>query len=390
MASFSSFSYQATLLTLAIFFASYASTSSSSSTTVNASRATQAGHFTKIFAFGDSYTDTGNTKSDTGPNGFMHVSKPPYGMTFFHQPTNRYSDGRLVIDFVAEALSLPYLPPYLNLKANKVHGVNFAVAGATAINHSFFVRNNLTLNRTPQSILTELAWFKKFFNSQVCRGTKLRNCKALMSDSLFWIGEIGANDIAYNLGSTVSNALIQKLTMDSVTLFLQELLDMGAKYIVVQGAPPTGCLPLALTLAAPDDRDEIGCVASANNQSYHHNSLLQVRLKYLRRRYPHAIISYADYWNAYQTIMKNTHKYGFTKPFMACCGTGGPPLNFDIFSTCGSQAASIACPNPAKFINWDGVHLTEGMYKVVADLLLRGGYMHPPFNFLLSSRSRGV
>ncbi|KAF9587687.1 hypothetical protein IFM89_004519 [Coptis chinensis] len=381
MASFVSFSFQITFLILAIFI----SHTSSSPTTVNSSRH-DAYHFTKIFAFGDSYTDTGNTKSGTGPTGFMQVSKLPYGISFFHHPTNRYTDGRLVIDFVAEALSLPYLPPYLNAKANQLHGLNFAVAGATAIKHSFFVQNNLTQNRTPQSLLTELAWFKQFLKSRDCRGTKLPECNALMTDSLFWIGEIGVNDIAYNLGSSVSNALIQKLTIDSITLFLQEMLNLGAKYIVVQGAPPTGCLPLALTLAATDDRDDIGCVASANNQTYHHNSLLQTRLQYLRRRYPHAIISYADYWNAYHIIMKNTQKYGFTEPFKACCGSGGAPYNFDIFATCASQAASKACPNPAQYINWDGVHLTEAMYKVVADLFLHGGYTHPPFDFLLSSR----
>lgn len=178
-------------------------------------------HFTRIFAFGDSYTDTGNTKSGTGPQGFMQVSNPPYGMTHFHHSTNRYSDGRLVIDFVAETLSLPYLPPYLNPKADRSHGVNFAVAGATAIDHSFFVRNNLTLNITPQSILTELAWFRKFLKSRGCNGTDLPACRAIMKDSLFWIGEIGVNDFAYNLGATVPDTLVQKLAIDSITLFLQ-------------------------------------------------------------------------------------------------------------------------------------------------------------------------
>ncbi|PIA51458.1 hypothetical protein AQUCO_01100355v1 [Aquilegia coerulea] len=384
MASLTSYCYKIILLILSSFFISYTSSSSSATHTTRIAN----DRFTKIFAFGDSYTDTGNTKSDTGPSGFMQVSKPPYGMTHFHHPTNRYTDGRLVIDFVTEELSLPYLPPYLDPKADKFHGVNFAVGGATAITNSFFVRNNLTLDRTPQSILTELAWFKKYFKSRGCQGTKSPECKALMTESLFWIGEIGANDFVYNLAATIPHNIIQKLAIDSITLFLKELLDMGAKYIVVQGIPTTGCLPLALTLSAPDDRDDIGCVASVNNQTYHHNSLLQVRLKYLRKRYPHAIISYADFWNAYSKIMKNTRNYGFLEPFRTCCGTGGPPYNFDPLATCGSQTASKPCSHPARYINWDGIHLTEAMYKRVADLLLHGGYTNPPFDFLLSSRRR--
>ncbi|CAH9104493.1 unnamed protein product [Cuscuta europaea] len=91
----------------------------------------------RIYAFGDSFTDTGNTHSATGPSSFTYVSNPPYGRTFFHRPTNRYSDGRLVIDFVTQALSLPFLPPYLNPNADRSYGVNFAVGGSTAIDHRF-------------------------------------------------------------------------------------------------------------------------------------------------------------------------------------------------------------------------------------------------------------
>ncbi|KAL5717852.1 hypothetical protein ACHQM5_010813 [Ranunculus cassubicifolius] len=370
-------SHQIALLTLIIFFNSHTT-----------STATPKDHFTAIFAFGDSYTDTGNTRSnaDSGPNGFRQVSYPPYGMTHFGHPTNRYSDGRLVIDFVAESLLLPYLPPYLNQKADKTHGVNFAVAGSTAIKHEFFVRNNLTLNTTPQSLLTQLTWFKSFLKNRGCQDKKSPTCNGLVTDSLFWIGEIGANDYAYNLGKTVPETVIQKLTMESITLFLQELLSMGAKYIVVQGIPPTGCLPLAMALGANEEKDKIGCLASVNNQSSRHNSLLQDRLDYFRKQYPHAIISYADYYNAYHMIMENSTKYGFREPFMACCGTGGPPLNFDLFNTCGSPKASKACSSPAQYINWDGVHLTEDMYKVVSDLFLHGGYTRPSFDFLKSSR----
>ncbi|KAF8390572.1 hypothetical protein HHK36_025099 [Tetracentron sinense] len=379
----------ASLITLFITILIISSASSSSSTT--AANGTFEGHFTKIYAFGDSYTDTGNTKSSTGPNAFVYVSNPPYGSTFFGRSTNRYSDGRLVIDFVAEALSLPYSPPYLNKKADTSHGVNFAVAGSTAINHNFFVRNNLGLDITPQSIQTQLIWFNKFLASRGCRGTARSSgrCRELFDDALFWVGEIGANDYAYSIGSSVSSSTIQNLAVKSVTGVLQALLKKGAKYMVVQGLPLTGCLPLAMTLAATDDRDNIGCVASANNQSHSHNLILQAKLQDLRTQYPHAVIIYADYWHAYHVIMKYAVNFGFKEPFNACCGSSAAPYNFDVFATCGSPA-SRACPNPAQFINWDGVHLTEAMYKVVADMFLRNGYCQPSFKFLLSSKSRGA
>ncbi|ERM99738.1 hypothetical protein AMTR_s00099p00110810 [Amborella trichopoda] len=44
----------------------------------------------------------------------------------------RYSDGRLVIDFVAKSLGLPYLSAYLDsVGTNFSHGANFATAGST-------------------------------------------------------------------------------------------------------------------------------------------------------------------------------------------------------------------------------------------------------------------
>ncbi|XP_022736757.1 GDSL esterase/lipase At3g48460-like [Durio zibethinus] len=343
--------------------------------------------FKKIYAFGDSFTDTGNTESLTGPNGFVHVSNPPYGTTFFHHPTNRYSDGRLVIDFVAESLSLPFLPPYRNSKGNRAYGVNFAVAGSTAINHAFFVKNNLSLDITPESIQTQMIWFNKYLESQGCKGPESGpKCKDALDDALFWVGEIGVNDYAYTLGSTVSDETIRKLAIYSFTEFLQALLKKGAKYVVVQALPTAGCLPLAMTLAPSDDRDDIGCVKSVNNQSDMHNLVLQSKLSDLRRQFPQAVIVYADYWNAYRMVMKNPGKYGFKESFKACCGTGDP-YNFEVFNTCGNPSVT-ACSNPSEYINWDGVHLTEAMYKVVAGMFLNGNLSNPPFKSLLERKQR--
>ncbi|KAM6544880.1 hypothetical protein CsatB_025616 [Cannabis sativa] len=342
--------------------------------------------FKKIYAFGDSFTDTGNTKSVSGPSGFNHGSDPPYGMTFFHHPTNRYSDGRLVIDFVAESLSLPYLPPYRYVKGNSANGVNFAVAGSTAIDHEFFVKNNLTLDITLQSIQTQLQWFDKYLEENVgCKAQDV-NCKVGdFHDALFWVGEIGANDYAYTIGSTVSGDTIRKLAMISYTQFLTALLKKGAKYVVVQGFPMTGCLPLAMTLAAEDDRDNIGCVKSVNNQSYTHNLAILNLVKSLRRQFPKAIITYADYWTSYLTVMQSPAKFGIKETFKACCGMGGEPYNIDVFSFCGAPSTK-ACLNPSQYVNWDGVHLTEAMYKVVSNMFLKGSLMNPPFSFLLDRK----
>ncbi|XP_074325411.1 GDSL esterase/lipase At3g48460-like isoform X2 [Apium graveolens] len=336
--------------------------------------------FGKIYAFGDSYTDTGNTGSATGPSSFSYVSNLPYGQTFFHHPTNRYSDGRLVIDFVAESFSLPFLPPYRNTTADKSSGVNFAVAGSTAIEHEFFVKNNLTHDTTPESLGTQLSWFTEFLEGQGCVDTKttLQTCKAVFDDALIWVGEIGANDYAYAVGSSVSDQTIQELAIKRATDFLE--------YVVVQGLPPTGCLTLALSLFREDYRDNTGCVGSLNKQSYSHNTIYQAKLQVFREQFPDAIIVYADYWNAYRDVINNAHIYGFNELYKVCCGSSGGQYNYDPSGSCGSPVSST-CANPSEYINWDGVHLTDGMYKVVSDLFLRGALTSPPFQYLLSMRN---
>ncbi|GLT59027.1 hypothetical protein SLA2020_318750 [Shorea laevis] len=63
--------------------------------------------FEAIFNFGDSNSDTG------GFWAAFPAQSGPFGMTYFKRPAGRASDGRLVIDFLAEALGLPFLSPYL-------------------------------------------------------------------------------------------------------------------------------------------------------------------------------------------------------------------------------------------------------------------------------------
>lgn len=168
---------------------------------------------------------------------------------------------------------------------------------------------------------------------------------------------------------------------------LQAILSKGAKYLVVQGLPPTGCLTLAMALAPENDRDAWGCVGNSNKQSYNHNTILQAKLNDLRKKYPDAVIVYADYWDSYISVLKDPKKYGIKELFKACCGSNSAPYNFDILSTCGSSMAT-SCPNPSEYINWDGVHLTEAMYKAVADSFLLGKFCQPPFEYLLSMKRR--
>jgi phospholipase/lecithinase/hemolysin len=82
--------------------------------------------FPAIFNFGDSNSDTG------GLSALFGQAPPPAGETYFRKPAGRYSDGRLIIDFIAQRLGLPYLRAYLDaVGSNFTHGANFATSGST-------------------------------------------------------------------------------------------------------------------------------------------------------------------------------------------------------------------------------------------------------------------
>ena len=75
------------------------------------------GKYHALFNFGDSLADAGNLIQNGTPE-ILATARLPYGQTYFGRATGRCSDGRLVVDFLAEALKLPsFLPPYLSVSS---------------------------------------------------------------------------------------------------------------------------------------------------------------------------------------------------------------------------------------------------------------------------------
>ncbi|KAK8914516.1 GDSL esterase/lipase [Platanthera zijinensis] len=170
-----------------------------------------------------------------------------------------------------------------------------------------------------------------------------------------------------------------------------EILKKGAKKVFVEGVPPIGCLPMILSRhLLPDhgDGDGDGCHSVINGNIKAHNSLLEEKLKELRRHFPDAIIFYVDVFAAHLSVVKEFKANGFEESFKVCCGAGGgAPYNFNYSSMCGSPEASVACSQPSKYINWDGIHLTEAMNKRVAHLISHDGHCRPSFSGAFFNKS---
>lgn len=164
---------------------------------------------------------------------------------------------------------------------------------------------------------------------------------------------------------------------------------MGAKYVIAQGMPPTGCLAFSMETYSVTDRDDIGCIGSVNDLSNIHNKIFQQNLRGLRKEFPGAVIAYADYDSAYRYVMKNAGDYGINHLFRACCGSGPGEYNFNYLALCGS-IFSTSCTDPSQYINWDGFHLTEAMYKAISELFFTETAIYPSFRHLLEHKRRSV
>ena len=95
---------------------------------------------------------------------------------------------------------------------------------------------------------------------------------------------------------------------------IQELIELGADTLVVPGNLPIGCSSSYLTYFQSSNKHdydmETGCIKWLNEFAKYHNKLLLTEINRIRELNPHALIVYADYYNAAMTLYRSPQKYG--------------------------------------------------------------------------------
>lgn len=346
--------------------------------------------YPRVFSFGDSLADTGNFRFYYGNNSGEPALRQPYGETFFRRATGRFSNGRLVLDFIADTMGLPFVRPYLSGRRAEdfASGANFAVGGATALGPDFFRSRGFDIGDGRVHLGMEMKWFHDLLEL-LCRSGR-SGCSDIMSQSLFIVGEIGGNDYNLPMLSRVPIEKIRSFTpsvIAKISSTITELIGLGAKTLVVPGNLPIGCVPKYLLIFKSDDKEdyepETGCLRWMNEFSEYHNKLLLDEMEKLRKTNPTVTIIYADYYGAAMEIFRSPERFGIEEPLVACCGGEGP-YGVSLSTACGYGDYKV-CDNPDKYGSWDGFHPSEAAYKAIAMGLLRGTYTQPSIASTTSS-----
>ncbi|XP_006357594.1 GDSL esterase/lipase At3g26430-like [Solanum tuberosum] len=344
-------------------------------------------NFAAIFNFGDSNSDTGGLSAAFGQAPY------PNGVTSFHAPAGRFSDGRLLIDFIAEGLDLPYLSAFLDsIGSNFSHGANFATAGST-------IRpQNTTMGQSgysPISLDVQGVQFSDFHTrSQIIRQKgnifgQLLPKEEDFSQALYTF-DIGQNDLTAGYKLNMSTDQVKAYVPDLLSQLsnvIKKVYARGGRSFWIHNTGPVGCLPYVMDrfMITAAQVDKYGCANPFNEVSKYFNLLLKKTVVQLRKELPLAAFTYVDVYSVKYSLIGHAKKLGFENPFLACCGHGGK-YNYNRFIKCGSKKVvngkeiviASSCKDPSVRVSWDGTHFTEAANKWIFDQIVNGSFSDPP------------
>ncbi|KAI3898399.1 hypothetical protein MKX03_007913 [Papaver bracteatum] len=271
-----------------------------------------------IIVFGASMVDAGNN------NPLPTLSKcnfAPYGRDLEGgKATGRFSNGRIVTDFISQAFgNKPLVPAYLDSSygiEDFATGVTFASGGTGFDNKTADVSSAIPLWK-------EVEYFKDY-------KTRLAT-------------------LYENFPTGIANK------------FIVELYRLGARKISLGGLPPLGCLPIRRTLVAGHAcNEEFNTVAKS----------FDLKLKSLAAKLSGALqgskVVFSDIYHILMDVIREPSLYGFENVRNGCCGSG----RFEVSYLC-HRWNPLTCKDASKYAFWDAVHPSEKLHFIIANNMMR-------------------
>ncbi|XP_028774732.1 GDSL esterase/lipase At1g71691 [Neltuma alba] len=316
-----------------------------------------------LFVIGDSSVDSG-TNNFLGT--FARANHLPYGRDFdSRQPTGRFCNGRIPVDYLALRLGLPFVPSYLGQTGDvgdMIHGVNYASAGAGIILSSGSeLGQHISFNQQIQQFSDTIQQFILSMGEDATT--------SLISKSVFYIS-IGINDYIHYYLLNVSNVdnmylpwRFNQFLASSVTQGIKNLYNAKVRKVVVMGLAPIGCAPHYLWQYGSKDGE---CIEQINDMVMEFNFLMRYMIEKLTKELADLNIIFCDVLQGSMDILKNHERYGFNETKDACCGFG----KYKGWIMCLSP--EMACSNASTYIWWDQFHPTDAVNEILADNVWNG------------------
>ncbi|KAK4419354.1 GDSL esterase/lipase [Sesamum alatum] len=302
---------------------------------------------TKLFVFGDSYADTGNIRKSLG-----NSWKEPYGSTFPGKPAGRFSDGRILTDYLAKFLGVksPWAYTWMKLGGKKLrNGMNFAYGGSGVFN---------TLGDLLPNVTTQMDFFEKLMNESLYTKRDLQSSVVLLC--------LAGNDYAAYVLKDGSVQGLQKFipkVINQLTLDLKRIKALGATKVAVTSLEPLGCLPRMTQMSAFQQ-----CNVTQNLAVGYHNFLLQQAVEKLNNETRTSTFFILDLYNSFTSVLEQKGDsqgiLKFETPLKPCC------MGINSGYWCGSLDEKGAkmytvCSDPKSAFFWDASHPTEAGWRAV-------------------------
>lgn len=277
-------------------------------------------NFSDIYIFGDSLSDTGNTRA-TVPLG----SLGPIAALAGYGPNGRFSNGILWHEYLSQSLGLP-------TSRSTAGGNNFAYGGARINNDS----------GVSTGVLNQ-------YNQYLGRV----GSAGFDADALY-IAWAGGNDMRDLVGA--ANPLLAiTATIANLQFMLTDMITRGATTLLIPNLPNLGSIPEFAS----------GALSSAGSEvSMLWNSTLEYMLIDLAKQTT-AQIYMLDVFNIFDSILANPAAEGFTNTTDECRSVTG-----------GLFASERSCANASRYVFWDEIHPTTAAHGVLgreALVLLQSG-----------------
>ncbi|KAL2932951.1 GDSL esterase/lipase 4 [Bienertia sinuspersici] len=317
---------------------------------------------TPMFVFGDSLFDTGMTLF----NGVEGAGAEfwPYGESYFLRPAGRYSDGRVIPDFLAHYAGLPFLRPYLLPGLDDyTQGVNFASASACVL-----------VETRPGTInLAEQLYYFELMVQRLKEQVGESEANRLLSTAVY-LFNVGGNDyfslFEENRRDLPLSQRLKDHSMDQIlgnlTTHIYTIYHHGGRKFAFVNVGSIGCMPAMKFMLHHNG----ACAEEPQELVKVHNAAFASLANRLQYRLPGFKYIIYDMFSSVHNRVLYGYRYGFKESEVACCGSG--PFNGGF--SCQKQEHSFSvCSNPNDYLWFDAGHTTEKANEQFAKEMWGGG-----------------